>query len=150
MRVVTGLFPLARGTLPICGHPLEAIDLDNKRSLFSIIFKMFHLFDGRYGLSDLEAGRMESLLARLGLEKKGQVKDRFFSTTELSSGQRKRLALASVLLEDRPILLFDEVASDFDQQSRDQYYLSLLLELKAQGRTILAISHDERYFHVAE
>jgi putative ATP-binding cassette transporter len=53
-------------------------------------------------------------------------------------------------LEDRPIYLFDEWASDQDPQFKEIFYKQILLELKQQGKTIIAISHDDRYFHLAD
>ena len=72
------------------------------------------------------------------------------STTELSAGQRKRLALLVAYLEDRPIYVFDEWAADQDPSYKAVFYERLLPELKARGKTIVVITHDDRYFHVAD
>ena len=68
----------------------------------------------------------------------------------LSQGQRKRLALLVAALEDRQIYIFDEWAADQDREFRDHFYNHILPEMRAKGKTIFAISHDERYFHVAD
>jgi putative ATP-binding cassette transporter len=78
------------------------------------------------------------------------VKDGVLSTTALSQGQRKRLALLTAYLEDRPIYLFDEWASDQDPFFRDIFYKQLLPELKRRGKTVFVISHDDRYFDIAD
>jgi putative ATP-binding cassette transporter len=90
------------------------------------------------------------MLGEMGLNDKLVIENRQFSTTSLSSGQRKRLAVLCATLEDRPVLLFDEVAAGFDVRYREYFYRTLLPALKAEGRTILAISHDDRYFDVAD
>jgi putative ATP-binding cassette transporter len=54
------------------------------------------------------------------------------------------------LLEDRPLYIFDEWAADQDPEFRRYYYEDLLPELKRRGKTVLAISHDDRYFHCAD
>src|SRR6185436_1599399 len=72
------------------------------------------------------------------------------STTALSQGQRKRLALLTAYLENRPFYLFDEWASDQDPLFKDIFYRQLLPELKARGKTVLVITHDDRYFHLAD
>jgi ABC-type siderophore export system fused ATPase/permease subunit len=77
-----------------------------------------------------------------------QVEDGVLSTIDLSQGQRKRLALLTAFLEDRPIYVFDEWAADQDPFFRDIFYLNLLPELQARGKTILVISHDDRYYHL--
>ncbi|MGB3138144.1 MAG: hypothetical protein WBG38_15900 [Nodosilinea sp.] len=72
------------------------------------------------------------------------------STLDLSQGQRKRLALLTAYLEDRPVYLFDEWASDQDPLFREVFYKQILLELKQRGKTVLVISHDDRYFYLAD
>ncbi|MBQ7271513.1 MAG: ATP-binding cassette domain-containing protein, partial [Campylobacter sp.] len=73
-----------------------------------------------------------------------------FSTTNLSSGQRKRLAMVSTLLENNKFLMLDEWAADQDPVFRKQFYEEILGTLKAKGYTIFAISHDDRYFEYAD
>src|SRR3546814_2371299 len=81
---------------------------------------------------------------------KGRIQDGAFSTTDLSTGQRKRLALLNAWLEERPVLVFDEWAADQDPVFRRIFYTELLPELKALGKTIIVISHDDRYFDIAD
>jgi len=150
MRILAGLLPLERGDIVVDGESVRQIGLANYRALFSVILGDFHLFGTLYGCPDPDAGRVEALLRKLRLADKVRLSGRSFSTTELSSGQRKRLALVCALLEDRPVLLFDEVAADFDFEFRHYFYTALLPELRAEGKTILAISHDDRYYHVAD
>jgi putative pyoverdin transport system ATP-binding/permease protein len=78
------------------------------------------------------------------------VRNGVFSTIHLSQGQRKRLALLTAYLEDRPIYLFDEWASDQDPLFRELFYREILVRLKEQGKTVLVITHDDRYFHLAD
>jgi putative ATP-binding cassette transporter len=73
-----------------------------------------------------------------------------FSTLDLSTGQRKRLALIVSLLEDRPVYLLDEWAADQDAHFREVFYTDLLPMLKRRGRTIVVVTHDERYWHVSD
>jgi putative pyoverdin transport system ATP-binding/permease protein len=101
------------------------------------------------GKSDLDE-RGNQLIARLHLQHKVQVKNGAFTTQALSQGQRKRLALVVAYLEDRPFMVFDEWAADQDPHFKDVFYYEVLAELKAQGKTVLVISHDDRYFHLAD
>jgi putative ATP-binding cassette transporter len=91
-----------------------------------------------------------NLLARLGLGRIVRVENGAFSTTQLSRGQRKRLALVVALLEDRPMYLFDEWAADQDPELRRMFYRELLPELRAQGKAVVVITHDDRYFDAAD
>jgi putative ATP-binding cassette transporter len=78
------------------------------------------------------------------------VREGAFSTLALSQGQRKRLALLTAYLEDRPIYLFDEWAADQDPQFKEIFYHHLLPELRARNKTVLVITHDDRYYDVAD
>ncbi|MCO2331226.1 pyoverdine export ABC transporter PvdE, partial [Pseudomonas aeruginosa] len=120
------------------------------RDSFSTIFADYYLFD------DLVQGKQASLqnatqyLQRLEIAHKVSVMDGNFSTTDLSTGQRKRLALINAWLEERPVLVFDEWAADQDPAFRRVFYTELLPDLKRQGKTIIVISHDDRYFEMAD
>ena len=89
-------------------------------------------------------------LERLEIAHKVTIKDGSFSTTDLSTGQRKRLALVNAWLEERPVLVFDEWAADQDPAFRRIFYTELLPDLKRLGKTIIVISHDDRYFDIAD
>jgi len=89
-------------------------------------------------------------LTQLHLERKVLLVDGALSTTALSQGQRKRLALLTAWLEERPIYVFDEWAADQDPTFKRVFYEELLPELRRAGRTVLVISHDDRYFHLAD
>ena len=45
---------------------------------------------------------------------------------------------------------FDEWAADQDPEFRRYFYDVLLPGLKAEGRTLIVVTHDDRYFHVAD
>ena len=89
-------------------------------------------------------------LSELKLSHKVRIENGRLSSIELSQGQRKRLALLTAFLEDRPIYIFDEWAADQDPVFKDIFYLHLLRELKERGKTVIVISHDDRYYHLAD
>ncbi|MCL6408549.1 ATP-binding cassette domain-containing protein, partial [Dickeya dadantii] len=125
----------------------------NYRQLFSAVFSDFHLFESLIGLNDADStldSRANALLAKLHLENKVTVENGYFSTRNLSQGQRKRLALVVTYLEDRPFYLFDEWAADQDPLFKRVFYQELLPELAARGKAVLAITHDDRFFHLAD
>lgn len=64
----------------------------------------------------------------------------FESGSNLSGGQKKRIALAQLFLQDKPIVLLDEVLEGLD----DKNMTTILQNIKAycQGRTVLYITHD--------
>ena len=139
------------GEIRLDGKVVDDRHRELYRQLFSTVFADFYLFDRLVGLrlTDLD-DRSQTYLDRLELSHKVSVRDGKLSTTALSQGQRKRLALLTAYLEDRPIYLFDEWAADQDPFFREIFYQQLLPELKQRGKTILVISHDDRYFHLAD
>jgi putative ATP-binding cassette transporter len=150
-KVITGLYSPQEGTIRLDGLPIVDGNREWYCEHFSAIFSDFYLFDSLLGLSapDLDA-RAYRYLIELELNAKVQVIDGVLSTISLSHGQRKRLALLSAFLEDRPIYIFDEWAADQDPHYREIFYSRLLPDLKARGKTVLVISHDDRYYHLGD
>ena len=143
-----GLYPPQSGQIQLNGAPVTPEWVDAYRQLFSAIFADYHLFDALPGPGLEEAA--QTWLTRLQLAGKVSLQDGRFSTTDLSTGQRKRLALIQACLEDRPIMMFDEWAADQDPAFRRLFYTEILPELKAAGRSLIVVSHDDRYFHIAD
>ncbi|GEK09163.1 cyclic peptide export ABC transporter [Pseudoalteromonas peptidolytica] len=150
IRMLTGLYALQGGQILLNG---QAVTDDNRlayRSLFTAVFADFHLFQQLYGIRDLSAQEIDEWLDFLEMRAKVSIQEGAFSTIDLSSGQRKRLALLSTILENRPIYIFDEWAADQDPIFRRKFYEQVLPRLKARGNTIIAITHDDAYFHLAD
>jgi len=150
-KLVTGLYVPDQGEIRLDDQPVTDENRDAYRQLFSTIFFDFYLFQTLLGLerSDLDSQAAE-LLTQLQLKGKVHVDEGRLSSTDLSQGQRKRLALLTALLEDRPIYLFDEWAADQDPRFKEIFYRLLLPKLKSAGKTALVITHDDRYFEVAD
>lgn len=120
------------------------------RQLFSIIFTDYHLFKKLYGIEKVDSTRINDLLTEVALEKKTQFKEQEFTNIDLSTGQKKRLAYVVSILEDRPIYVFDEWAADQDPEFREYFYTTIIADLKRSGKTIIAVTHDDRYFDYAD
>lgn len=150
-KLLVGLYRPEQGNIVLNGVPVDEGNRDGYRQLFSAIFSDFHLFDQLLDGTSAELDAQgNALIAKLNLQHKVQLRNGAFTTRALSQGQRKRLALVVVYLEDRPFLVFDEWAADQDPLFKDVFYRELLPELKARGKTVLVISHDDRYFHLAD
>ncbi|WP_193195851.1 cyclic peptide export ABC transporter [Nostoc sp. MG11] len=150
-KLITGLYVPETGEIYLDGKPINNQNREWYRQQFSVVFSDFYLFDRLLGLdnSDLDI-QTRKYLVQLQLDHKVKVNNGVLSTTDLSQGQRKRLALITTYLEDRPIYMFDEWASDQDPVFKEIFYTQLLTELKNRGKTVLVISHDDRYFDLAD
>jgi putative ATP-binding cassette transporter len=150
-KLLCGLYIPESGSLLLDGKPVSDLTRDQYRQLFSVVFSDFYLFEKLLGLEakNLDA-RAAHYIERLQLEHKVEVRDGQLSTVDLSQGQRKRLALLTAYLEDRPVYIFDEWAADQDPVFREIFYYELLPELKARGKTVVVISHDDRYYGMAD
>ena len=150
-KLITGLYVPDAGEILLDGILVDDRNRELYRQLFSTVFADFYLFERLLGLGlqDLDA-QAKTYLEQLQLTHKVTIENGKLSTTALSQGQRKRLALLTAYLEDRPIYLFDEWAADQDPFFREIFYQQLLPELKQRGKAVLVISHDDRYFHLAD
>jgi len=151
IKLLLGLYPPQAGEILLNGNAVNAPERDDYRQLFTTVFADYYLFDDLVqGSAAQSLDSAKKYLERLEIAHKVSVKDGVFSTTDLSTGQRKRLALVNAWLEERPVLVFDEWAADQDPAFRRIFYTELLPDLKRLGKTIIVISHDDRYFDIAD
>jgi putative ATP-binding cassette transporter len=150
-KLITGLYPPGTGSIYLDGVLITDQNREWYRQHFSAIFTDFYLFESCLGFDQTNLDQeVEGYLRQLQLDHKVQVKDGVLSTINLSQGQRKRLALLTAYLEDRPIYLFDEWASDQEPLFRDFFYKQILVTLKERRKAVVVITHDDRYFHLAD
>ncbi len=149
VKVLAGLYQPLQGDVTLAGTMITDANREWYREHFSVVFSDFHLFNKLLGQSDFQAERFASQYLRLlHMDQKVSVHERAFSTLDLSQGQRKRLALVTAYLEDRPIYVFDEWAADQDPQYKEIFYKTLLPDLRERGKLVIVITHDDRYFHL--
>ena len=150
LRVLTGLYPRDSGAIKALGTTVPAHAPQWYCNLFAGVFADYHVFPRAYGLDDTGLLILEQWLTRLGI--RGKLPDDLstLETEALSTGQKKRLALALALAEQRPVLVLDEWAADQDPATRKVFYTEILPELKAQGKAIICITHDDHYFDCAD
>ena len=151
VKLLTGLYAPEAGEIYFDDLLVTDENRDEYRQHFSVVFSDFFLFESLLGLgtSDLDE-KTRKYISQLQLDRKVQVQNGRLSTIDLSQGQRKRLALLTAFLEDRSIYIFDEWAADQDPMFKNIFYLNLLPELKAKGKTIIVISHDDKYYYLAD
>ncbi|MEL6278351.1 MAG: ABC transporter ATP-binding protein [Pseudomonadota bacterium] len=84
-----------------------------------------------------QTARAEEILASLGLRDHMQKRP-----DQLSGGQRQRVAVARALANDPPLVLADEPTGSLDTHSSEQVFEILYDLVTAQGRTVVAVTHD--------
>ncbi|MBI3896868.1 MAG: cyclic peptide export ABC transporter [Gammaproteobacteria bacterium] len=151
-RLLIGLLAPTSGRVNVDGITIDDTSRRQYRAMFSAVLTDFFLFDQVMAQesgpdSDAQARR---LLGRLQLDDTVSVQNGKFSQTALSTGQRKRLAMVVACMEQRSVMVLDEWAADQDPYFRKIFYEAILPELKTQGMTTIVVSHDDRYFHVAD
>ena len=147
-KLLAGLYEPGKGAIQINDEPVSAHELGE---YFSAVFSPPYLFEKLYDIDTVHKTEIiDRYLKLLQLESKVQIEKGRYSTIELSGGQRKRLALLQCYLEDSPIYLFDEWAADQDPAYRQFFYRVMLPQMKKEGKIIIAITHDDHYFDVAD
>jgi putative pyoverdin transport system ATP-binding/permease protein len=150
LKLLSGLYKSESGRIEINNERVQEKDYPSFRELFAIIFTDFHLFDRLYGLKDIDDQNVKNLIKKFGLVNKTDFADGKFTNIDLSTGQKKRLGLIVSILEDKMIYIFDEVAADQDPEFRQYFYTKFLQELKNNGKTVILVSHDDKYFDTAD
>lgn len=146
IHALLGLLQPEEGSISFNGQELNGETYSRYKALFAVVFNDFYLFDEFFGNEDFDKEKALKYLKLFEMEDKVEMTDAGFSTTDLSTGQRKRLALIAALLEERPVLVLDEWAGDQDPYFRKKFYTEILPTIKADGFTILAITHDDKYY----
>ena len=151
VKMLAGLYAPDSGQMVLDGERITDANRDQYRQHFSAIFSDYFLFDTLLGLeSSGLKDKAEFYLGLLELRHKVKIKNGALSCIDLSAGERKRLALLTAYLEDRSFYIFDEWAADQDPIFKRHFYCETLPELKAAGKTVLVISHDDRFYYLAD
>ncbi|UXA53243.1 cyclic peptide export ABC transporter [Xanthomonas prunicola] len=155
LLLLSGLLRPSEGRILLDGQALEtSLTLASYRAMFSAVFFDFMLFSHVIGsdAAPADPAQVQDWLERVDLAAKVAFDqaDGVFASVNLSQGQRKRLALVQACLDDRQIMLFDEFTADQDQAFRERFYTVLLPELRARGKTLVLVTHDAGYRHLAD
>ncbi len=150
MRVMLGLYQCQSGRLLVNGQPIAEPSSTAYRDLFAVVFSDFYLFKKLYGVPTTEEAELDDLLELFQMKNKVSIDNGIFSDLNFSTGQRKRLALLVALLEKKKIIVLDEWAADQDPEFRQEFYEHIIPKLRALGKTVIAITHDDQYYEVAD
>jgi putative pyoverdin transport system ATP-binding/permease protein len=151
-KLITGLYAPTDGTIQFNAVTIDDSCLRWYRKKFAAVFADYCLFEGSADLRPDELGdNAEWLLSRLVLNRETLVVPVSAGrSTQLSSGERGRIALLRAVIEDRPIMVFDEWAADQDPAYKEFFYMEFLPRMRSARKLLIVISEDERYFHTAD
>ncbi|OGT71417.1 MAG: hypothetical protein A2W76_04490 [Gammaproteobacteria bacterium RIFCSPLOWO2_12_47_11] len=150
LKIITGLYLPSEGKILINGNILNLENYQSYREMFSTIFTDFHVFNKLYGVTDLNQNKLSAMMSDLKLDNKTSIKDGSFNSSNLSRGQKKRFAYIISYLDNRQIYVFDEFAADQDPAFKKYFYYTILPSLKAEGKTVIAVTHDDNYFDACD
>jgi cyclic peptide transporter len=149
VNLLTGLYKPTGGRIYLNDIPITKEKYASYSNNISAIFTNNFLFDENYdgfnlGESNLELKEYISLMEMEKLISVGETVK--FLNPNLSKGQQKRLAMIYALMENRQVIVLDEWAAEQDPHFRKYFYCEFLRELRDMGKTIIAITHDDRYY----
>ncbi len=154
-KIISLHYLATSGRIAFDDVPISQENINSYRQQIACIYSDYYLFKQLH--SEIAHSTTPELLAQVDfylevLELKGKVelRDGYFTTLHLSDGQRRRLALLVAFLDNKSLYVFDEWAADQDPEFKRIFYYDILPNLKAQGKSVIAISHDDRYFDIAD
>jgi putative pyoverdin transport system ATP-binding/permease protein len=150
IHTLLGLNKPTAGEIRLNDVPVTSANYNTYKTCFAVVFSDFYLFNDLIGIGQPDMEKWQYYLRLFELEDKIKLEGTDFSTTDLSTGQRKRLALIAAMLENKPVLIIDEWAADQDPYFRKKFYTEIIPILKQEGIAIVAITHDDRYYHCAD
>jgi putative pyoverdin transport system ATP-binding/permease protein len=150
VQTLIGLYVPTHGEIRLNGALVTETTYPVYKTIFSVVFSDFYLFEEMVGIDNFDEAKCLRYLEMFELGEKVGIENKSFTTTNLSTGQRKRLALIAALMETKPVLVLDEWAADQDPYFRKKFYTEIIPMLKADGITIIAITHDDKYYHYAD
>ncbi|MCB9528823.1 MAG: ATP-binding cassette domain-containing protein [Myxococcales bacterium] len=150
VKLLCGLYARDGGVMRVDGVEQPQDPGPAWRERFAAVFAEFVLFERLHGFDDVDPARVSALLAEMELDGKVRFADGRFDTLALSTGQRKRLALVVALLHDRPVYVFDEWAADQDPHFRERFYRQIVPALRARGKAVVAVTHDDDAFDACD
>jgi len=149
-NILSGLSYPTSGRLLFRGHEITDKNATAYREHIGVFYTDTPVFEDLNYIPDFRSKKAELLVEMLELSDKTSLKEGIFSKTDLSFGQKGRLSLIRILCEDKPIYMLDEWAANQDVYFKEKFYREIVSNLKREGKTIILITHDDRYFDIAD
>ena len=152
LKTLCGLYRPESGSLTLDGVEITDANRQTYRNHFAAIFTVPHVFrELPFEPPETEERRalFRHYLGVLQLDAKIDL-ERTAKLPELSHGQTKRLALLGALMDERPVVVFDEWAENQDPQYKRTFYYDILPRLRDAGKIVVAVTHESHYFDAAD
>lgn len=147
LRSIAGLVTPNRGRIDLAGTTVVHDGVESvpaQRRGVGLVFQEYALFPSmtvadNVGFACPDRERVQELLELVGLPELAHRKP-----AELSGGQQQRIALARALAPRPTLLLLDEPFANVDADRREQLGDELRRITRAQGSSVLLVTHDRR------
>ncbi len=151
VNLICRFYDVDRGTIEIDGIPIQKIRLENLRSQIGIVPQEPFLFSGTvaenisYGKPGASFEEIMEAAVAANAHNFIVAKSDGYDTqvgergSELSGGEKQRIAIARAILHDPKILILDEATSSVDVETEKQ--IQEAIARLTQGRTTFAIAH---------
>ncbi|PZR04229.1 MAG: cyclic peptide transporter [Flavobacterium psychrophilum] len=149
IKLLTGLYNPSAGVIYFNEQPVTDETRRYYSNHVSAVFTDHHLFTENYDGFDLDVDEYREYIKSMKLET--VLKDNVFPSNQgFSKGQQKRFQMILALMEKKEIIILDEWAADQDPEFRSYFYQQFLKHLKVMNKTVILITHDDRYFSYAD
>ena len=153
LNVISGMLPFDEGEMYFRGEPTFQYDDQDweeyRRNKIGFVFQDYSLINHYTALDNIlaalviqgkdpESSKEEAMAY---LEQVGLTEQAAQRASQLSSGQKQRLAIARAVAVSAPIILADEPTGNLDSGSTKEI-MSILKQLHREGRTVILITHD--------
>ena len=150
INTLTGLYTPSGGKI-VFNEEYNKNPQEQLQQNVAAVFTDNHIFSHNYEDFALEGNeRYTSLLTTMKMDEVVIDDKEESARRKFSKGQSKRMSFIFALLENKPLLILDEWAADQDPHFRKFFYEMLIPKFKAEGKTIIAVTHDDAYFHQAD
>lgn len=156
INLLLRLYRYNSGNITMNGVEISSLNLDDYRSMFSVVSQDVVLFNGTIKdnlclYKDFSDSAIKFAIQASGLE--GFIKEHSLDYvvgergTALSGGEKQKLSLARAILHDKPILILDEATANTDVYSK-KYIHNYLFE--ATEKTVIIITHSDEVLQMMD
>lgn len=150
INLLLGLYPLEHGSIQLKGKSMKNIGLEKWRNCFALVSQKPYLFEGTIAENidlrgDITMKRLKEITAKYGMNVVIDKFDKGFlyqindNGTNLSGGERQKIAYLRSLIKGAEILILDEATSNCDEESRKAFRQQVFGQFF--DKTIILISH---------